>query len=80
MNNPRKLANAERLEICEDALYWIAQTKEAVRDLWIEGFDCMLDDLERKLETMRDALEIAETSRAHEEADELRREYERGVL
>lgn len=79
-NGPRGLTRAERLEVCENALYWIAQVKEAVRDLWIEGFGCMLDDLYWRFKIIREALEVAETYRTQEDDNELRREYEKGAL
>lgn len=79
-NGPRKLTRAERLEICADALYWITQIEEAVRDLWIEGFGCMLDDLYWRFKNIREALEVAETYRTQEEDEELWREYEKGAL
>lgn len=80
MKNPRKLSNAERLDACGDALFQISELRENLRDLWVEGYDGPLDDLAAQLEIMQVALEVAVTSEAQNEADELRREYERGLL
>lgn len=80
MKKPRNLSNAERLDACGDALYHIGELRDNLRDLWVEGYDGPLDDLAAQLEIMQVALEVAVTAEAQNEADELRREYERGLL
>lgn len=80
MKIPRKLSNAERLDACCDALYYISELRYNLRDLWVEGYDGPLDDLAAQLEIMQAALEVVTTAEAQNEADELRREYERGLL
>lgn len=82
-NRPRELSTAERLDACGDALYHVSELRENIRDLGdlrVEGYDAVLGDLVSLLELIETALRVAVNAEAQEEADELRREYERGLL
>lgn len=66
-------ATAEGIELVKDM-------RRTFNDLRIEGFDGVLDDMTRQLE-MRQVVIVCKLDRQERQMnDELRREYERGLL